>query len=40
MIEESNNEGHYHHYYQLYILHSVKIIDGIIYVKSVKYRMN
>ena len=29
-----NDEGHYHHYYQLYILHSVKIIDGIIYNNS------
>ena len=31
MIEKSNNECHYNHYYQLYILHYVNIIDGIIY---------
>ena len=32
MIEESNNEGHYHHYISsIIILNSVKIIDGIIY---------
>ena len=36
MIEESNNEGHISVLYFTFC----KIIDGIIYVKSVKYRMN